>query len=140
MVAQVRHDLWVDQRKNLLQIEWLMPGVVGAMDATEHDRRAADGEKIHLHNTQDLGSRYKFLPMAGGYPVGEEIAGYLADKFFRFGPPLLLKRDNGSNMNHLAVNEVLSLPHSACNHDPRNGCPPEERPDQRAPPSSDPAV
>src|SRR4030065_2235864 len=46
--------------------------------------------------------------MAGGYPVGEEIAGYLADKFFRFGPPLLLKRDNGSNMNHLAVNEVLS--------------------------------
>jgi hypothetical protein len=29
--------------------------------------------------------------MAGGYPVGEEIAGYLIDKFFRFGPPLLLK-------------------------------------------------
>jgi transposase InsO family protein len=108
MVGQVRHDLWVGQRKNLRQIEWLMPGVVWAMDATEHDRRAADGEKIHLHNTQDLGSRYKFLPMAGGYPVGEEIAGYLADKFFRFGPPLLLKRDNGSNMNHLAVNEVLS--------------------------------
>jgi transposase InsO family protein len=108
MVGQVRHDLWVDQRRNLRQIDWLMPGVVWAMDATEHDRRAADGEKIHLHNTQDLGSRYKFLPMAGGYPVGEEIAGYLADKFFRFGPPLLLKRDNGGNMNHLAVNEVLS--------------------------------
>ena len=46
--------------------------------------------------------------MAGGYPVGEEIARYLSDKFFRFGPPLLLKRDNGGNMNHLAVNEVLS--------------------------------
>ena len=108
MVGQVRHDLWVGQRKNLRQIEWLMPGVLWAMDATEHDRRAADGEKIHLHNTQDLGSRYKFLPMAGGYPLGEEIAGYLNDKFFRFGPPLLLKRDNGGNMNHLAVNEVLS--------------------------------
>ena len=108
MVGQVRHDLWVDQRKNLRQIEWLMPGVVWAMDATEHDRRAADEEKIHLHNTQDLGSRYKFLPMAGGYPFGEEIAGYLSDKFFRFGSPLLLKRDNGGNMNHLAVNEVLS--------------------------------
>ena len=108
MVGQVRHDLWVDQRKNLRQVEWLRPGVVWAMDATEYDQRAADGEKIHLHNTQDLGSRYKFLPMAGGYPVGEEIAGYLADKFFRFGPPLLLKRDNGGNMNHLAVNEVLA--------------------------------
>ncbi len=108
MVGQVRHDLWVDQRKNLRQVEWLRPGVVWAMDATEHHGRAADGEKIHLHNTQDLGSRYKFVPMAGEYPVGEEIAGYLADKFFRFGPPLLLKRDNGSNMNHLAVNDVLS--------------------------------
>lgn len=108
MVAQVRHDLWVDQRKNLRRIEWLVPGVVWAMDATEHDQRAADGEKIHLHHTQDLGSRYKFLPMAGGYPVGEEIAGYLSDKFFRFGPPLLLKRDNGGNMNHIAVNEVLA--------------------------------
>ena len=108
MVGQVRHDLWVGQRKSLRQIAWLRPGVVWAMDATEYDQRAADGEKIHLHNTQDLGSRYKFLPMAGGYPVGEEIAGYLTDKFFRFGPPLLLKRDNGGNMNHLAVNEVLS--------------------------------
>ena len=108
MVEQVRHDLWVGQRKNLRQIEWLMPGVVWAMDATEYGQRTADGEKIHLHNMQDLGSRYKFLPMAGGYPVGEEIAGYLADKFFRFGPPLLLKRDNEGNMNHLAVNEVLS--------------------------------
>jgi hypothetical protein len=40
--------------------------------------------------------------------VGEEIAGYLSEKFFRFGPPLFLKRDNGGNLNHQAVNEVLS--------------------------------
>ena len=79
-----------------------------AMDATECDLRAADGFKIHLHNTQDLGSRYKFLPLAGGYPVGEEIAGYLSAQFSRFNPPLLLKRDNGGNMNHGAVNDVLA--------------------------------
>ena len=108
MVEQVRHDLAMDHRRHLRRIEWLAVGLVWAMDATECDQRAADGFKIHLHNTQDLGSRYKFLPMAGGYPVGEEITGYLADKFFRFGPPLLLKRDNGGNMNHLAVNEVLA--------------------------------
>ncbi len=108
MVGRVRHDLWVSQRKNLRQIEWLRPWVVWAMDATKYDQRAADGEKIHLHNMQDLGSRYKFSPMASGYPVGEEIAGYLSEKFFRFGPPLFLKRDNEGNMNHLAVNEVLS--------------------------------
>jgi hypothetical protein len=40
--------------------------------------------------------------------VGEEVAGDLSEKFFRFGPPLFLKRDNGGNLNHRAVNEVLS--------------------------------
>ena len=27
--------------------------------------------------------------------------------FHRFGPPLFLKRDNGGNLNHLTVNQVL---------------------------------
>lgn len=64
--------------------------------------------KIYLCNMQDLGSRYKFLPMAGGYPVGEEIAGYLNEKFDRYGAPLVLKRDNEGNMNHSIINDVLS--------------------------------
>jgi hypothetical protein len=108
MVEQVRHDLAMDHRRYLRRIEWLGVGVVWAMDVTEYDLRAAEGFKIHLHNTQDLGSRYKFLPMTGEFLVGEEIAGYLSDKFCRFSPPLLLKRDNGGNMNHLAVNDVLA--------------------------------
>jgi len=106
MVREVRRDLWVGQRKNLRQIDWLVPGVVWAMDVTKYDLEGAD--KIHLHNTQDLGSRYKFPPLSGECPVGEEIAGYLNEKFGRFGPPLFLKRDNGGNLNHGAVNEVLS--------------------------------
>jgi hypothetical protein len=106
MVGQVRQDWVVAHRRNLRRIEWLMPGVVWAMDVTEYDLGRAG--KIHLHNTQDLGSRYKFPPLAGKYPVGEEIAGYLSEKFYRFGPPLFLKRDNGGNMNHGAVNGILS--------------------------------
>jgi len=106
MVGQVRQDLVAEHRKNLRQIDWLMPGVVWAMDVTEYDLGVAG--KIYLHNTQDLGSRYKFSPIAGECPVGEEIAGYLSEKFFRFGPPLVLKRDNGGNLNHGAVNGVLS--------------------------------
>jgi hypothetical protein len=86
--------------------KWLTPGVVGAMDGTEYDMGLAG--KIYLCDTQDLGSRYKFLPMAGGYPVGEEIAGYLSEKFDRYGGPLVLKRDNEGNMNHSAINDVLS--------------------------------
>jgi hypothetical protein len=75
------------------------------MDGTEYD--VGLSSKIYLCNMQDLGSRYKFLPLAGEYPVGEEIAGYLSEKFDRYGAPLVLKRDNEGNMNHSAVNNVL---------------------------------
>src|SRR5512139_3293503 len=105
MVAQVRQDLLADHRRNLRRIEWVMPGVAWAMDGTEYDVGLAG--KVYLCNMQDLGSRYKFLPMAGEYPVGEEIAGYLSEKFVRYGAPLVLKRDNEGNLNHGAVNEVL---------------------------------
>ena len=105
MVERVRQDLWANHRRHLRRIEWVTPGVVWAMDGTEYD--AGLTGKIYLCNMQDLGSRYKFLPLAGGYPVGEEIAGYLSEKFDRYGAPLVLKRDNEGNMNHLAVNEVL---------------------------------
>jgi hypothetical protein len=106
MVGQVRQDLVADHRRNLRRIDWLMSGVVWAMDGTEYDLGMAG--KVHLHNTQDLGSRYKFPPLAAECPGGEEIAGYLSEKFSRFGPPLLLKRDNAGNLNHGAVNGVLS--------------------------------
>ena len=105
MVEQVRHDLVADHRRHLRRIEWRRPGVAWAMDGTEYDVGLAS--KIYLCNMQDLSSRYKFLPLAGEYPVGEEIAGYLSEKFDRYGAPLVLKRDNEGNMNHAAVNEVL---------------------------------
>jgi hypothetical protein len=105
MVEMVRQDLWADHRRHLRRIEWVTPGVVWAMDGTECDVGLAC--KVYLCNMQDLGSRYKFLPMAGGHPVGEEIAGYLSEKFDRYGAPLVLKRDNEGNMNHAAVNDVL---------------------------------
>jgi hypothetical protein len=106
MVERVRQDLEADRRNRMRRIEWLTPGVVWAMDCTEYDLGLA--HKIYLHNTQDLGSRYKFLPMAGGYPSGQNVAEYLGEQFNRYGAPLVLKRDNGGNMKHRAVNEVLA--------------------------------
>jgi hypothetical protein len=106
MVEQVRREVAADRRNHLRRIDWIVPGVVWAMDVTEYEVEGIG--KMHLHNTQDLGSRYKFSPLSGECPVGEEIAGYLSEKFSRFGPPLFLKRDNGGNLNHGAVNEVLS--------------------------------
>ena len=106
MVKRVRQDLESDRRGHFRRIEWLRPGVVWAMDGTQYDVGLVG--KIYLCNMQDLGSRYKFLPMAGGYPVGEEIAGYLSEKFDRYGAPLVLKRDNEGTMNHSVINDLLS--------------------------------
>ncbi|MDD5358621.1 MAG: hypothetical protein PHX80_05720 [Candidatus Nanoarchaeia archaeon] len=108
LVAMARHDVHTDQRNNLRRIAWLAPGVIWAMDASEYEQRDAQGKKVYLNQVQDLASRYKFSPMAGECPCGEEIAGYLAAQFKRFGAPLFLKRDNGGNMNHAAINDVLS--------------------------------
>jgi hypothetical protein len=105
MVERVRRDLEADRRAHLRWIEWRRPGIAWAMDGTEYDVGLAC--KVYLCNMQDLSSRYKFLPLAGEYPVGEEIAGYLSEKFDRYGAPLVLKRDNEGNLNHGAVNQVL---------------------------------
>ena len=106
MVEQVRQDLLADHRRHLRRIEWVTPGVVWAMDGTQYDM-GLNG-KVYLCNMQDLGSRYKFLPLAGGgYPVGQQIAEHLGQNIDRYGAPLVLKRDNEGILNHAAVNEVL---------------------------------
>jgi hypothetical protein len=77
------------------------------MDGTR--LRPGRGRKVvHVHNLQDLCSQYKFPPLATGHEaLGEEVAGHLDGLFGRFGPPLFCKRDNGGNVNHVAVDDVL---------------------------------
>jgi len=94
------------RRGRVRWIEWLTPRIVWAMDATGYDLWMVG--KIHLHNTQDLGSRYKFAPMAQRIRKEKRWAGYLSEKFDRYGAPLVLKRDNEGNMNHTAINDVLA--------------------------------
>ena len=108
LVAMARHDLNASHRQNLRRIHWNVPNVAWSMDPCEYGKRDADGAKVHLNHMQDLASRYKFNPMAGDIPCGEEISGWLADTFNNFGTPLFLKRDNGGNLNHEAVNGVLA--------------------------------
>jgi hypothetical protein len=126
MVEVARHDLSTLHRQNLRRIRWNVPNVAWSMDPCEYGQRDATGAKVYLNQMQDLASRYKFNPMTGGVPCGEEISGYLATTFNRFGAPLFLKRDNGSNLNHVAVNDVLAdhfvLPvNSPVHYPPYNG-------------------
>ncbi|NJD57436.1 MAG: transposase family protein [Nitrospirae bacterium] len=108
MVALARHDLNARHRQNLRRIRWNVPNAAWSLDPCEYGQRDEAGGKVHLTQMQDLSSRYKFNPMSGDVPCGEEIAGYLTATFSRFGPPLMLKRDNGGNLNHRAVNDVLA--------------------------------
>lgn len=124
MVAMARHDLNTAHRQNLRRICWNLPNVAWSMDPCEYKQH--DAAKVYLNQMQDLASRYKFGPLAGGIPCGEEIAGHLAATFKRFGAPLFLKRDNGGNLNHVAVNDVLAehfvLPlNSPAHYPPYNG-------------------
>jgi hypothetical protein len=106
MVELARHDLNATHRQNLRRISWNVPNAAWSMDPCEYQRH--DEAKKHLNQMQDMATRYKFQPIAGGVPCGEEIAGHLAATFKRFGAPLFLKRDNGGNLNHVAVNDVLA--------------------------------
>lgn len=95
------------------RILWHTPGLVWALDGAQVDR-------CDYQQMRDLASQYKFAPLVGA--CGEEIAGYLAHAFAHYGPPLFLKRDNGGNLNHAAVNDVLSayqvIPLNSPNHYP----------------------
>ncbi len=89
------------------RVRWHVPNLAWALDGSEYRSRLVTG-KLHMQNLQDLCSRYKFVPLATDYPpCGEEVSGYLADQFNRFAPPLFCKRDNGGNLNHIAVDALF---------------------------------
>jgi transposase InsO family protein len=107
-----------DHLQALKHITWLHPGTAWSCDATEYG--APDTQIIPV---QDLASRYRFAPLVLDRLDGQRIADHLAALFRRHGPPLFLKRDNGSPFNCLAVDEVLArfgvLPLNSPPHFPR---------------------
>jgi hypothetical protein len=107
MVGEVRAENSRRQRAEMFRVTWLQPNLAWAMDDCRKSDAVADGT-LHLHNLTDLCSRYRLPPLASGSMVcGEEVAGHLQHLFERFAPPLFCKRDNGGNLNHAAVDEVL---------------------------------
>jgi transposase InsO family protein len=102
----VRRELAHQHQAELRHITWQVPGLVWSLDDAELARFAH--HKLYLHQVQDLASRYKFTPWVGKQVLGETVAVHLEQLFLRHGPPLVLKRDNGSNLNQQAVDEVLA--------------------------------
>ena len=106
LTETVRRELLQQHQAELCHLTWQVPGLVWSLDDAELARFA--DHKLHLHQVQDLASRYKFTPWVGKRVLGETVAVHLEQLFLRHGPPLVLKRDNGSNLNQQAVDEVLT--------------------------------
>jgi transposase InsO family protein len=92
------------------------------VDATESGRDA-EGNKLYIHEVQDMCSRYRLDALVSLRSQGNEIAAHLERRFLHNGAPLFIKRDNGSPFNCIEVNEVLCrygvLPLNSPAHYPR---------------------
>lgn len=105
LINEVRTEIQTGRQAHMTRIEWDCPHMVWSMDDFEYECK---GINFYDHQVQDLTSKYKFEPLACHQPPsGEEIAGNLEKLFKRYGAPLFMKRDNGSNLNHFSVIDVL---------------------------------
>ncbi len=107
LVATERAARTLARHQRGRRVQWHEPNLVWAIDATE---RGADehGRKLQVHAVQDLCSRYRFAPLVAVESKGTAVARHLAGLFRKHGAPLFLKRDNGSPLNHAAVDAVLA--------------------------------
>jgi transposase InsO family protein len=106
LVTTARRAAAEARQAALCHITWHVPGLVWSLDDTELAR--SPHQILRLHQVQDLASRYKFRPWVGERIVGETVAERLEQLFRQHGPPLVLKRDNGGNLNQHAVDVVLA--------------------------------
>jgi hypothetical protein len=106
LTATVRRALAQQRQADRCHITWQVPGLVWALDDTALARGSS--RLLRLHQVQDLASRYKFPPWVGEQILGETVARRLEQLFVQHGPPLVLKRDNGSNLNQHAVDALLA--------------------------------
>ena len=88
------------QQPQLRRIRWLQAAVVWAMDPAQH------GDWL-WNLVSDLGSRFRFELLVATTLPAERIAGHLELLFERYGAPLVMKRDNGSNLVNGTVDQLL---------------------------------
>ncbi|MCX6349608.1 MAG: hypothetical protein NTV79_08965 [Candidatus Aureabacteria bacterium] len=108
LVKTIREEINLERWLKMRHVTWHIPNLAWCMDDLQVEFRDEEDEKLYGNRFQDLASRYKFGPLAGDFPCGEETAGHLETLFNRFDAPLILKRDNRGNLNHPMVNEVLN--------------------------------
>lgn len=126
MIAQMRRDRLRQKLSSQINLCWRVPGSVWSMDIFETCVDHLPGKQFVLC-VADLASGYKLIPLAAEKEHrGHEIRVHLKKLFEQFGRPLFLKRDNGGNLNHSCITDLLSQSHvlplnSPCYYAPYNG-------------------
>jgi hypothetical protein len=106
LTATVRRELAQQRQAELRHIAGQVPGLVWSLDDAELAGLAHP--PLYRHQVQDLAARYKFTPWGGERGLGKTLAAHLEQLFLPQGPPLVLKRDNGSNLHPQVVEEGLA--------------------------------
>jgi hypothetical protein len=75
LTENIRRELLQQHQAELRHLNWQVPGLVWSLDDAELAR--CDDHQLHLHQVQDLASRYKFTPLVGGQVLGETVALHL---------------------------------------------------------------
>ena len=101
LIRQQRLETWRERDAAFTRIRWSQPAAVWAMDPGQLGPR-------HWNLVSDLASRFRFDLFAAARLPARSIADQLAQLFARHGAPLVLKRDNGSNLTDGAVDELLA--------------------------------
>lgn len=119
MIEQLRKERVRQTRGSQRKLYWKVPGSVWGMDICEIRMDNLPGKQFILCVT-DLASGYKFAPLVTTTePCGPHVSVYLEKLFEQFGRPLFLKRDNGGNLNHGAIADLLSHTHILPLNSPR---------------------
>ena len=100
IVRARRQEIAREREAACTRIEWSRPAAVWAMDPGQLGPR-------HWNLVGDLASRFRFELVTAMMLPARTIANQLAALFARFGAPLVLKRDNGSNLAGAEVDELL---------------------------------
>jgi len=87
-------------------LEWLVPGTVWAADFTAPPV-PIDGRFGHILVVRDLASRVQLLALPVDHPDGPTAAAALRLLFEAWGPPLVLKTDNGSPFTGAEMAQLL---------------------------------
>jgi transposase InsO family protein len=107
LLARYRRAWRRRNRVPLRVLSWSAPGSVWAVDFTG-PRPAVDGRYPYLLAVRDLASGYQLLWRPVEAATGAAARDALAALFAEYGPPLVLKCDNGSPFTAAVVGELLA--------------------------------